>query len=64
MATHLTVGLAQIDCRRGDWGAALSHLDRALAVDPRSVRALHVVPIRRHNTGPVPSQALDQYTRG
>ena len=41
--------LAEIDCRRSDWSAALEHLDRALRLDTDNLRAraLRVMVLRR-----------------
>lgn len=41
--------LAEIDCRRGDWNAALDHLDAALRLNPDNLRArnLKVIVLRR-----------------
>jgi tetratricopeptide (TPR) repeat protein len=41
--------LAEIDCRRSDWSAALDHLDRALRLDTENLRAraLRVMVLRR-----------------
>ncbi|MEI6493412.1 MAG: tetratricopeptide repeat protein, partial [Verrucomicrobiota bacterium] len=41
--------LAEIDCRRSDWLAALDHLDRALRLDTDNLRArtLRVIVLRR-----------------
>jgi tetratricopeptide (TPR) repeat protein len=41
--------IAEIDCRRGDWTAALDHLDRALRVntDNLRARALRALVLRR-----------------
>lgn len=50
--------LAEIDCTRGDWSAALEHLDRSLRLnaDNLGVRNLRVVVLRRLGRG---EEALD-----
>ena len=45
--------LGEIDCTRGDWTAALDHLDRALAANADNLRArdLQVIVLRRLGRG-------------
>jgi tetratricopeptide (TPR) repeat protein len=45
--------LAEMDCRRGDWQAALEHLDRSLRLDADNLRArnLKALALRKANRG-------------
>jgi tetratricopeptide (TPR) repeat protein len=57
--------LAEMDCRRGNWGAAEEHLERSLEAGSQNsrARALQIIVLRRLNKSALAGQILEEALR-